>query len=534
MSKLIKQSKFVKTAIAAAALGFVAFGAQAGTISVTPAKYAVEIFGGSAPETAIRLPSVSLVTATAIPAGSTVTVAVQLTGARFAVTPTPAISGVVANTVVSPAVDTTLGNITLTLGTTRTTATTVDASAAAAASDTASNADVIYVKLVTETAIGIGGTLLTLNPTSVTAAGLATVGSTVAVTASTIVGPGPSVTAGAGGVVGAVPTTGLLEAASNVATAGTSVQGITLTATTGSSSQKVNVSATKPSTVFTSTGGATASDTGSTSLIQLGTYGQVETSGAVGPLGAAYTVAGKGTNTSVLTVTAPAGYFAALEDTGVITVRAANASSCAGGVLATSTAFADAAAAAAATSIALPATAYGATVGGSTPAPLHICMSVKGNKVIQTGAAQITAKLGGNASVAQDSAETLASTGLLALSNNGATADVASYFPAALSTYGYSTFLRVVNKGAVSAPVSVALIDPVTGVAGTSAVIGTIPAGAATTFTGAQVEAVIGAQGITVRPRLRLTAPTGSLQVQSFLQSPDGTVTEVSGGTSSN
>ncbi|PZP27303.1 MAG: hypothetical protein DI603_22310 [Roseateles depolymerans] len=388
----------------------------------------------------------------------------------------------------------------------------------------------IYVTLVTDTAVGIGGTLLTVTTPAVTAAGLATLGATVSATSSTIIGGAPSKIIGA-----PVPTAGLLEAASPATTVASSVQGVTLSATAGKSTQKINVSAAKPSTVF-STVAASATDTGSSTLIQLGTLDQIENADAVNAAGTSYTIAGKAgaDNTkTVVTLTAPAGYFAALENTGVITVRANAANACAGAALATSPVFSTSAAAAAATTITLPAIAFGATPDDGS-APLHICMSVKGNQPVVAGAAQVTAKLGGATAQTQDSAENLAATGLLALSSNGATADVASFFPNALSAYGYSTYLRVVNKGAVSAPISIALIDPSTGVVGTSAVLGTLPAGAATTFTAAQVEAVIGTLDIAARPRLRLTAPTGALQVQSFIQSPNGTFNEVSGVTSSN
>ncbi|MDT9001255.1 hypothetical protein RQP53_18395 [Paucibacter sp. APW11] len=516
VSKLIKQSKFVKTAIAAAALGL-AFGAQAASITGS-AKYAVELFGGTAPQTAITLPALNITASTAIPAGSTVTIHVQYVGGRPAAA-NNATTATLAGAIVPTWGSTLAASTTAAPGTGTPTATT-------------NNADVaVYTLAATTTSIGIGGNLLTIPAQTITAAGLATLGATVTANVSVFVGSVPAV------VGGAVPTTGLLEAASGATTVASSAQGVTLTATAGSSSQKIDVTLAKPSSKFSTSTTASASDTGSASVAQLGTIGFVNGTAKQADGSTAYTVAQVAADGTVeIVVSAQAGFFAALGTNGSISLNAPNANACAGAVVGTfsSTAFTTAAAAAAATKVTFPATpaTIAATVGGTTPAPYHVCYNIgtAGNGLLQPGTASITASLG-QSTAAQDSTDTLASTNLLALTNNGATVDVPSYFPAALSQYGYSSYLRVVNKGSVSAPVSIAMIDPATGTAGTAQVIGTIPAGAATTFTGAQVEALIGALDKSARPRLRLTAPTAQLQVQSFVQSANGTFTEVSGGT---
>jgi len=513
---LIKSSNFVKTAIAAAALGFVAMGAQAVTLSGS-AKYAVELFGGTAPQTAITLPNLQITAATAIPAGSTVTVMVQFVGGRPATQPAGTSGAVTAGGTITPTVGTTFAGATgAAMGvTTPTTA--------------ASNADIWVYKIVTDTSIGIGGNLLTVTAPTITAAGLATVGSTVTANVSLFVG---GVTAPVGA---AVPTTGLLEASSGATTVATSTQGVTLTGTAGSTSQQINTSAATPNTVFTTSGTPSTTDTGVATKIQLGTYGQVNGTGNNAGGAVPYTVAQvtAGGNTSAV-ITAPAGYFAAMGTAGSISLNtpgsagAGNNISCAYAPTAATFAFASKSAAAAATKVTLATTALAATTGGATPFPYHVCETIDGTIPLQTGAASLTATLGQTASQAQDSTDSLAATTLATLANSGASTYVKSYFPNALSSYGYASFVRVVNTGAVSAPVSVAVVDPITGLAGTSGVLGTVNAGGATTFTAAQVEGVIGTQVITARPRLLVTGPTGSLQVQSFLQAPNGTVSEVS------
>ena len=121
-----------------------------------------------------------------------------------------------------------------------------------------------------------------------------------------------------------------------------------------------------------------------------------------------------------------------------------------------------------------------------------------------------------------------ASTALYPLVNNGALIRVNTYLPA--SSVGYSSFIRVINTGSVAAAVSASVVDQVTGTAGTAAVIiPTLAAGGSTTLTAAQLEASVGVIGTAAnRPTLQITAPS-SLAVQSFMLSPNGTFTLVSG-----
>ena len=117
---------------------------------------------------------------------------------------------------------------------------------------------------------------------------------------------------------------------------------------------------------------------------------------------------------------------------------------------------------------------------------------------------------------------------LQALSTNGATYDLRNYVPAAVT--GYSNFVRVINTSTGTVTLTVARIDPATGVVGTAGTVGTIVGRGATTFTPAQIEtAAGGAFTSTDRPRLRFTATGGTLQVQSMLAQPNGTITDANG-----
>ena len=119
---------------------------------------------------------------------------------------------------------------------------------------------------------------------------------------------------------------------------------------------------------------------------------------------------------------------------------------------------------------------------------------------------------------------------------NGTTSkvNVRTYVPAAVTANGYTSFLRVINTGTVSTPVSVGTVDGDNGSAGlVGQLVAALPAGAAMTFTAAQVEAAIGSVLASQRPRLRVYATAGaSIEVQSFLLQPGGVFNEVSGGQS--
>lgn len=518
-----KQSKFIKTAIAAAALGLMAVGAQAAAVQATPVKYAVELFGGTTPATAITGGNIQIVAASAIPANSTITVMLKLTNAKFAANATAADAGTtVANTVVSPAVTTAAagaGTLAVSYGSTNAGATAATTGIAAATATT-NNADVLVIQLgTTDNAIGIGGTIATVYAPQLSAAALATVGTEVSATAYVFVGT-------VGAQFGQQPTGTNLEATSTAVKVADSARAVTMTMAAAATTQQIDASG-NGSKKFTTAGAAAAADSGSNVLVQLGKLNIVETAGVKAADGATdYTVAAKAgadnTKTTV-TVTAPAGYFSAAGDTGSLTVRAYNVNACAGAALATYNFATDAAAAAAAT-----ATIPLALIPAHPTQAAHVCMTVEGDKVIKDGAAAASAVLGATTAQAQDSSDSAASASLNSLTLNGASVEVNSYWPAVLSTAGYGVFTRITNTGSVGAAVSVDYINPTTGaVAGNPVVIplagfagNVLPAGATVTLANSVIENAVGS----AHPagyksgRIKLTAPTGSLRIQSFIQ----------------
>ena len=179
-------------------------------------------------------------------------------------------------------------------------------------------------------------------------------------------------------------------------------------------------------------------------------------------------------------------------------------------------------------------TATTATFSGST-APSSgvsqfVCMQINtpNNTVtIQPTTPSLVATIAG-LSAATSSFSTTA-TSLYPLTNNGGAILVKSYIPA--SATGYTSYVRVINTGAVAAAINAAMVDQVTGVAGTSAtIIATLAPGAASTLSSAQIEASVGAIATSAnRPTLLITAPT-NLKVQSFiLTNANGVFSEVSG-----
>jgi len=521
VNQLIKNSKFVKTAIAAAALGIVGMSTQAATMNVTAVKYAQEQFLGSTPAAAVVAPSISVTAQTGIPIGSVITVMVQLNGARMAVAPTgDTVANAAANIISTAAMPAAAPTITLGSSLTVAAGGTAAAGVLATPTSTASNADVYVATFTSTVAIGIGGTLLTITTPSISAQGLATVGNVVTATATVYVG---NQTAPLGA---AVPTTNLLEAAAPAANVATSLAVVTQVAAAGTSTQLIDLTATTPSSQFTG-GVASPTNSGLIGRARIGTY--VTDNVVVArnlANAAAYTVA-TNTRSVVLKVTAPAGYFApAKAVASSYEVRDGGGNSCLGTVRSTAPTFADAATALAATSITFPTFAY---VAGTS---YDICVNVPSNNtiVLSQVAPTVVATSTPN-TLTVDSVVTSTSTSLLAYATNGATIDVLAYWPKALATYGYGGFVKVVNTGTIAAAVSGAYIDSTTGVAGTAAqLIASLPAGASTLLTSTQIEAALGTAPFGLNSgRLRITAPTNGLKTQSFVQVGNAAPQETSG-----
>ena len=74
------------------------------------------------------------------------------------------------------------------------------------------------------------------------------------------------------------------------------------------------------------------------------------------------------------------------------------------------------------------------------------------------------------------------------------------------------------------------MIDETTGVAGTAAVL--VPAlasGGAATLNATEIEAALGTMADTARPRIRITAPTNGMDVQTYVFNPNGNFSIIHG-----
>jgi len=365
--------------------------------------------------------------------------------------------------------------------------------------------------------IGVGGTL-TWTPAATRGVKnvntvLNTVGNTVSATASASVLAAAVNSATLPADVDGPATT------STIATAASAYTGsVTAGGTTTPETQKIDVTAATTQTIMTS-----GVNTTSTTKINFGSFKFTDatTPAQLASNAGAYNVAGVIAASATSTGVVANGNFAAAGVTG------GNGSM----TLTTDTACATPTAAGSAGVLSAGntvATWTGVTTAASA-ANTFVCMTVSttAGKIvaIPPTTPALTATL---APIAATGASTTATGNLYPLVLNGATVDVRSYIPAAAT--GYSSYIRIVNTGSASAIISAALIDETTGVAGTSASLGTLASGAAKTFTAAQIEAATGAVLATARPRLRITAPSSALQVQSFMSSPSGVFTDMSGG----
>ncbi len=507
---MIKNSKFVKTAIAAAALGFAAFGAQA-SVSATPTVYAQELFLGSSPGTGVRTPAINIVSPVALPIGSTVTVIVKLANAKFL--------DVTAATTATGATVT---------STTRFNSSSAAAVTAVGVIDSTANADSVMIVLTTTTgALGVGGTLMTLpahgTTSNLSAPGLATVGTTVTAT-STIYA----------GALAGTPTFGtpvaemVLEATSTPATLLTSRKALAVSIAAAATDQRIAI----PSlTVMTA--GAAPTGSGAAARVRIANITSTVITANTRSLDPAVDYA---SGTSTLTLTAPAGYFGFLTGTtpGSINVYArANATdaACLGGPIGTFAA------------VTTPTTATTATMAATAIAPAafpyEVCLTPGTGgtlSAITTGVAQLAMTVG--ATAAQNVATVVAATDTSALIVNGSAKTTSAYWPGAWASIGYAGFTRVTNSGTLPALVTFAYINPTTGVTSPTFTVpsvgtaGTLAGGASAMIANTAIETAGVAAGVTfvqANGRLLITAPTESLSVQNYVQTNGAAPQETSG-----
>lgn len=360
--------------------------------------------------------------------------------------------------------------------------------------------------------IGVGGTL-TWTPTAGSIKDvnttLATVGGAVSMQASVA---SSAVTANTGTALPADLDNGL-STALNIAVG---AQAITGTVTASSSlaiveTQRVDLTATAPGSRFT-TPGATLSNANSATVVNLGAFKFTDsaTTAMMKDGATVYSVANSQTVTTLSgTVT---GSFK-----GTSTMTIATDVTCTTAIVA-----------GAAGTLNTALTTFTFT-GGTIPATAtnnYLCYTVPATTA-QIPLGTPTASFTFGKATGTDAATTAAGS-LYTLQYNGSQVDVRNYVPAAVT--GWTTILRIINTGTVSAAISGAVIDETTGVAGTAAVL--VPAlasGGAATLNATEIEAALGTMADTARPRIRITAPTNGMDVQTYVFNPNGNFSIIHG-----
>lgn len=163
----------------------------------------------------------------------------------------------------------------------------------------------------------------------------------------------------------------------------------------------------------------------------------------------------------------------------------------------------------------------------TTAVPYFVCYDVSGGS--STGQIPVTQPVAAF-TLAKTRATDVSNTAngnLLNLQQNGATVTMRSYLPAALT--GYFVVARLINTGTIAAQISVQLVNE-DGTTGTSLPIGTpVAPGGVARFNQSAIEAVIGTLPSTARPRLRFSAPTNGLELQTIFNNSNGAYNNISG-----
>lgn len=132
----------------------------------------------------------------------------------------------------------------------------------------------------------------------------------------------------------------------------------------------------------------------------------------------------------------------------------------------------------------------------------------------------ITVSLAATTVPAEPTAAAVAASGTgYALDYNGSVVDVLTYWPGALDAFSYKGYLRITNTGAVSAAVSAQHLTTGGALVGAAQVITTLAAGQSVLISSKTIDTQIGANPSNLESgRIRITAPTDGLRVQSLLQ----------------
>ena len=486
---MIQFKKMSRTAVSAAVLVALGAAANAGTVTTSAVlNVAQEAFGtGVDATTAVVIPAATAIGyqfstpgGIVINPGGTIHVTVTPTGAKFSAA----------------------GSVTLPTGTGG------NLAGVATVNTTSGVLDIALTNAATSLSnavIGVGG---------VVSVGGASVKSATGLAAGTVVSASGSVGVAAAGTE--------LEAASAATTLITSSQAVSVAATAFADTAKIDVTTTTTANIGKVLTLATAS-------------GNVETLGSV-TFTNSTTVAKELASTNAVNLANTNAYPAAntpitytLNLVSGTFSAGASYSLATGGCGGTSTPVvstqAPTAITAATTSVTLSSLAV--PVSGTS---IYVCGTFPGNAAIAPYKASVAAVLTGTGTYL---GETLAATNLYDLGYNGASVTVRNYIPSGVT--GYIQTVRLINTGSSAATAYVSLIDDTTGAASTPVAVGSsMAAGSSYRLSQATIEAALGYTAAspmpsTIRPRLRFTAATGSMEVQSLFNNTNGAYTNLSG-----
>jgi len=499
-----KRNVILHTAIASALLTMAGV-SSAGTLATTFKTYASEVFGAGSAATAITPTPITYQFGVPVAANQVVSIYVQLSGGAKFVTGKVAPADLTCLDAASTA-------ITATTGAPSTDGTYAVFSVNTGASGLNTNSTCTYIPKGASVdnanvALSASGGVITSTWTNDTAA----------VSLAAVPTGGTNFDT-AGTHVGNIAQSAAAITATYIASSAFPFTPVGGAATGAAETKKINVAATPTAALFT-----VGSNGAATNTVNLGALLFAETAGIQDN--------GAGADYSILTKATATGLSAVI--TGDFSLAEAAAAS-KGVFLATDLACTAQIAAPAAGAVTYNTGKTTATISGGTRptvnVPMYVCMTVKptNTTAITPTAYSATASLAKTA--ATELATVVASTPLLATALNGSTVDVRSYIPAA--TVGYTSFVRVINTGSVTAPVTGVWLYE-NGTVGTSGtLIASLTAGGSTTLSSAQVEAALGAPTVIGgnRPRLRVAAATNALQAQSFfLTNANGNFSDVTG-----
>jgi hypothetical protein len=485
----------------------VAGGANAGQAVSTATKIAVENFGGSAATqntlAVLGAPiSYSMSSITAVNSGSVVYFTIRLTGGKFAGTPTATNFAFAGQSCVATAASVTAPNCVVTPSTDKTTIKVAVTTAASytlglgAFSWTPAAAD---IDTVNTTLAAVGGTvsasigLVTINPTAIEATDTQATIDTPLATGNLAVG-----VKAINGVVAASSYAGKIDltaspAASNYTTAGYAILGQYTFTDVAAAAAKIRTGASNYTLANNSTGAA--ANTGASVTVTPGT-------GQAFPIGA------------VLSLSSSATCASALTGSTIAAILSTNAST---------------------------AKTMATTDVVTTGTPYFVCMTAPSATNTATPIQATIAATVTNTVTTTDSIGAASGNGY-SLGYNGSTVDVQTYWPGGLSAYGFNSYLRITNTGSVTAAISAQHFTTVGALTGTSTVLavaklptGTLAAGQSVLIPSSQIDGLIGVAPSGLESgRIRISAPTDGLRVQSLLQSSAGELIEfnnkVSGG----